>query len=161
MFVGLRFRTGRNWSWDPPPSVLFMQWNLFLSVPLPALVQLPSCVYLLMSASGRWPGHGLIVGSFLRSLRPQLGEYVPSHAVPGLVALWLSYEPCPAVIASLAGSHWTSSCPLKPSQLPPASSMTLCTWQQDASGMRTSRHLLNAFPRLAWTPGPQWWSAGL
>lgn len=46
-----------------------------------------------------------------------------------------------------------SSCPLKPSQLPPASSVTLFTWQQDASGMRTSHLLLNAFPRLAWTPG--------
>lgn len=46
-----------------------------------------------------------------------------------------------------------SSCPLKPSQLPPASSVTLSTWQQDTSGMRTSHLLLNAFPRLARTPG--------
>lgn len=43
--------------------------------------------------------------------------------------------------------------PLQPSQFPPASSLNFSTWRQDALGMRTSQALLNAFPRLARTPG--------
>lgn len=66
------------------------------------------------------------------------------------MAITLPLETCPTVIAFLAGSQGPSFL-LSPEaiQLPPACS----TWQQDASGMRTSHLLLNAFPRLAWTSG--------
>lgn len=61
----------------------------------------------------------------------------------------LDTEVCPRLIS------WATPPPgpLPPSQLPPASFLNFSTWQQDALGMRTSQAPLNAFPRLARTPG--------
>lgn len=137
---------------------MFLPWNLSLSVPLPALGPGYPHVCLLTSALGPCPGHRLNLGFFLRSLRSQLGECVPRHAIPGLVALWLSHPlqslvPLVPPTAGLISWATPPPGPLQSSQPPPASSMNFSTWRQDALGMRTRHVLLNAFPRLAWTPG--------